>query len=299
MKSASFFALAGLFVATAAMTFTASGCNKPVEKDKDKDKDASVKTDPPKDPVKKEPIKAGTGTIKGKFVYADALPKIDEIPELLKNDDCAKCKLPADKEYMKCYQKWIVGKDKGVANVLVRLKVPEGKYFEASESDLKERKTQKVTIDQPCCAFEPHVAVLYPDYFDGKKLKPTGQVLLVKNSAPFLHNTKIMGNGRVGNEKPSKSLEANIGSAEFVLAPEVVPINVACDAHPWMNAKLFAFDHPYAAVTGIDGTFVIKNVPNQKLIVEFWHEEKGWFDPTEVDVKADETKTLDKTISAK
>ena len=50
-----------------------------------------------------------------------------------------------------------------------------------------------MVLDQPCCAFEPHVLVVYPSYFDGKKIDLTGQVLLVKNDAKFNHNTKIMG----------------------------------------------------------------------------------------------------------
>jgi hypothetical protein len=191
------------------------------------------------------------------------------------------CVLPEAKMFMHGDQTWIIGKDKGVANVLILLKVPADSYFEPSDAD-KNRAKEKVVIDQPCCAFEPHVVALFPSYFDGTKLMPTGQVLQAKNSAKFLHNVKILGDERKGNGLPSKSLAPG-GSVEFKLAPEDGPIEVVCDVHPWMKAKLFAYDHPYAVVTGMDGTFEMKNVPiGTKLSVEFWHEAKGVFKTVEV-----------------
>src|SRR2546423_504832 len=45
-------------------------------------------------------------------------------------------------------------------------------------------------LDQPHCAFIPHVEVLYPDYYDPqvKKIVPTGQKFVIANSAPVTHN---------------------------------------------------------------------------------------------------------------
>jgi hypothetical protein len=44
-----------------------------------------------------------------------------------------------------------------------------------------------------------------------------------------------------------------------------------------MQAYVWAFDHPYAAVTDREGNYVIKNVPaGAGLRVQAWHEEAGW-----------------------
>jgi hypothetical protein len=43
-----------------------------------------------------------------------------------------------------------------------------------------------------------------------------------------------------------------------------------------MRAYLLALDHPYAAVTGQDGRFEIKNVPAGEHEYQFWHEKNGY-----------------------
>ena len=64
---------------------------------------------------------------------------------------CAKCDV-GDHQYWDSDQKWIVGKGKGVANVVVRLKVPADSYFEASDTAKKKALNEKVVMDQICCA---------------------------------------------------------------------------------------------------------------------------------------------------
>src|SRR5205085_7504186 len=114
------------------------------------------------------------GTIKGRVVLADGTPKIESLkPQMEKNQDAKVCL--SGKEFEKQEQTWILASDnKGVANVVVRLVPPSGKAFKTIAPDKKE-----VDIDQPHCAFVPHVVAL-------KK----GQVLKVLNSASVLHNTK-------------------------------------------------------------------------------------------------------------
>jgi hypothetical protein len=296
MKPASLFASAALFMATIALTFTATGCSKP----KDETKVASPEPTKPVEPTKKEPIKAGTASIKGKVVFGSEPPAFVKSKDIEANKECTKCILQPQDMYMDGEQMWIFGKNKEVANVLVRLKVPTGHYFEPSDAD-KSRK-DKVELDQPCCAFVPHVLVLNPSYFDGAKQKPTGQVLVVKNSAPFQHNTKINGDSRAKNDKgesnarneiiPPKT-DGKVTEKELVLAPEAEAIGVECNVHTMMKAKFFVYDHPYAVVTKMDGAFVLKNVPvGKSLTVEFWHEAKQVFHTVDITLTEKEDKDL-------
>jgi hypothetical protein len=178
----------------------------------------------------------------------------------------------AGKESEKREQTWITGPGGGVANAVIFLRPPAGKYFELKDEDKK--RTDKKEIDQPHCAFVPHVQATYPSYWDGKELQPSGQELIIKNNAPFNHNTNWKGT-------PTKNPGGNVNltpgkSLSLKLEPESQPVQLACDIHPWMRARVWVFDHPYFDVTKEDGTFEIKNVPTGvELAVVAWHEAAG------------------------
>ncbi len=65
--------------------------------------------------------------------------------------------------------------------------------------------------------------------------------------------------------------------------PEI--FKVKCDVHPWMTGWVAVFDHPYFAVTGDDGAFTIKGLPDGTYTLQAWHERYGTKDQTVV-VKA-------------
>ena len=72
-------------------------------------------------------------------------------------------------------------------------------------------------------------------------------------------------------------------------------IPVSCAQHTWMNGFIWAFDHPFAAVTDKDGNFEIPNVPaGTKLKIIAWHEKAGYLEGgnngTEITVKDGENK---------
>ena len=60
------------------------------------------------------------------------------------------------------------------------------------------------------------------------------------------------------------------------LKADRLPIKVTCNIHPWMNAWVGVFDHPYFAVTDADGKFQIPLAPagNYRLVV--WQESIGY-----------------------
>jgi hypothetical protein len=49
-------------------------------------------------------------------------------------------------------------------------------------------------------------------------------------------------------------------------------VKLKCDLHSWMSAWVWVQDNPLFAVTGEDGSFIIKNVPFGIWNIEVWHE---------------------------
>lgn len=47
---------------------------------------------------------------------------------------------------------------------------------------------------------------------------------------------------------------------------------VRCDVHPWMWAWVHVSDHPFFAVTAIDGTYSINGMPPGEYEILAWHE---------------------------
>jgi hypothetical protein len=222
-------------------------------------------------PGDRKPIEsAKRGTIKGKVTLAGNKPDTSAADKTLKkamNDHKNKDVCLAGSPEETSQQKWIIN-DGGVGNVVVYLKAPKGSYFKLTPEDLK---VQDVVIDQPHCAFIPHVVVLFPAYSpDGKTEKSTGQKLLAKNSSTMGHNTKFQGIKTRGD-----NLTLNPGETKEMtkIRVEDAPIGIGCDIHAFMNAYARTFDHPFATVTKPDGTFELKNVPlDVEVTVAAWHE---------------------------
>ena len=220
-----------------------------------------------------DPLKAPLdGVIRGRVVLEGEMPPMAIIESMAKHSDHQGCL--AGEDFEKIDQRWIIGKERGVANVVVSIKPPSGKYFALRDEDKK--RTDQVSIDQPHCAFVPHVQATFPMYWDGKELQLSGQEFVVKNSARFNHNTSWKGDplkSGGGNRTLNSGQELPIK-----LVPESNPIQISCDIHPWMNARVWAFDHPYFAVTKSDGTFEIKHVPTGVDVhLVAWHEVPGFF----------------------
>ncbi len=209
----------------------------------------------------------GTGTIKGKITLDGPAPPKTEVKMDKQNKDIDHCK-KGDTEDLT----WVVGKDNGLGNVVVYLKAPAGSFFKVDMS--KKSWQDEVVIDQPYCAFLPHVSILFPEN-DGKR---TGQKFIIKNSAPILHNSRYAGSAF---KNPAKNYTIPAGKSETPeLKADTQAITLSCDAHKWMEAYIWAFDHPFAALTKDDGTFEIKNVPTGVDVqVMAWHESDGKSSP--------------------
>jgi hypothetical protein len=221
----------------------------------------------------------GYGSLVGKVRLSDDSPIPEQanlVPLMAKHADAACCLGPKAKLEEKADTTWIVDKKtRGVANVVVWVKAPAKSYFEI-HPNFKVRKDD-VVIDQPHCAFLPRIAAIHPSYFDGTKSVPTGQKFIIKNSAACVHSVKAvfasMENDDFNINLPSKSQD------DFTnrFNPQRLPATITCAFHTWMRARVHIFDHPYYAITKVDGSYEIPFVPaGAEIAVMAYHDDQGF-----------------------
>jgi plastocyanin len=189
----------------------------------------------------------GFGTLKGRVVFAGSPPTLQPLiskGQNVKDPICAKETIPDEK--------LVVGSDNGVANVVIFLpKPPPGAAVTPPPSE-------PATLDNKGCHFVPHVL-----------LARVGQTVKILNDdVPLQHNTHIYSQrtDAFNSTIPKEGKEIVYKRAE----PE--PCEVKCDIHAWMRGFLFPIDHPFAAVTGPNGEFEIKNVPTGEHSFRIWAE---------------------------
>jgi plastocyanin len=148
----------------------------------------------------------------------------------------------------------VLGSGGSLANAFVYIKDGfEGKKFESPKDP--------VVLDQKGCMFSPRILGVQ-----------AGGPLAVRNSDPIEHNVHPV---------PKNNYEWNEGmspdSPDVVhrFARKEVMFRVKCNLHPWMRAWIGVVEHPYFAVTGLDGSFDLKNVPPGDYTVAVWHEQLG------------------------
>jgi len=310
-----------LLVPGLATLATVSGCGGNEEQKTSQDGGKKAGGPGKKSTAPTAPVEStGWGTIKGKVTFDGSPP---ERPELTidKNTDVCKCK-PAQKRGDTKEQTWKVGgPDHGLANVVVWVRAPAGKYFKIPDDQQKRMDTVK--LEQPFCAFEPHVMVLYPSYYDPatKKQLETGQKFEVVDNATIAHNTNwtppdsIAGGGGNVLLEPAKDGKVDSRTIPFEFAkPKNAGIEALvtfkCNIHGWMSAYARVFDHPFYGLTKGDrqnekdqfGQYEIKEVPaGVDLDVYYWHESFDTaakkYEKSPIKLKKGETLTLDLKVS--
>jgi plastocyanin len=181
-------------------------------------------------------------TIKGQIVV-DKMPEPEQIDVPNNHPDQKLC-LKNGKIFR---EQWVVNKkNNGLKNVFVWIKPANATLSEPFPQILIHPKLLKpakdtVEIDQPCCQFIPHSV--------GVRV---GQTLVIKNSAPAVHNAKYdFEEPDNGNKnpiiQPGDKHEVKIKVFETGVTP------LSCNIHPWMSAQIRIFDHPYFAITDDDG----------------------------------------------
>ncbi len=209
---------------------------------------------------------AGFGTVKGKVVVDGAAPSL---PMLLAKGQATKdpvCSINGVPN-----ESVLADAGGGLANVFVYLKkAPAGVEVPAAPTD-------KIVFDQKGCIFVPHTFIAR-----------VGQTINITNSDPVAHNvhtfsnTKSLNSAIQGNDTKGTDLVYD--------KSETLPIKTVCDFHAWMDSYHLVVDHPWAGMTGPDGSFEIKGVPAGKMEFVVWHEKTGYVERSlKIEVVADQT----------
>jgi hypothetical protein len=186
------------------------------------------------------------GSVKGRFVVDGPIPKPSPLV-VTKDQFCI------DKKLMD--ESVTVGEDGSLANAVVSLRLARREKIDI-HPDYNAQLSEPVELDNQGCQFVPHITLVR-----------SGQPLLLKNSDPVGHNTKVAMFNQIipsGNQVQTKIERA-----------AALPLQVGCNIHPFMTAYVLVQDHPYMAASAEDGTFEIKNVPTGKRAFMFWHEVPG------------------------
>jgi Polysaccharide lyase family 4, domain II len=151
---------------------------------------------------------------------------------------------------------YVVGKDGGLQNVEVYLKdITSGKALATDPV--------AISLVNTHCMFSPRV-----------QAATVGQQITISSEDPVLHNThpqNSVTNATIYNiALPFKGFSV---TKPLPATPQL--IKVKCDAHEWMHAWIFEFEHPYFATTGDDGKFIIKDVPPGTYTLVAWQEAAG------------------------
>jgi hypothetical protein len=194
-------------------------------------------------PCAAEPVPQG-GTVTGKISYTGTVPPAVK-RKLIEDATCAAIH-PDGLEVRS-----IRVKDGGLADVLVYVKSGlAGTYAPPSEP---------VLIDQMGCEWFPRMVATM-----------AGQPLKIRNSDHTSHNVhpfpKI--NKEFNIMQPRKGME----STKMFDKPELM-IPLHCAAHPWMEAYISVLAHPFFSVTGEEGRFEIKGLPDGEYEIEAIHGE--------------------------
>jgi plastocyanin len=148
----------------------------------------------------------------------------------------------------------VVGSDRGLANVLVRV----SRGLAPTSWPIP---SEPVVLDQKGCRYAPHVLGIL-----------AGQKLRVLNPDKTFHNVRTT--SKV-NKAVNLPMMADITELTQVFETPGESFSVRCDVHPWMEGWIHVLENPYFTVTDRDGRFALAGLPAGDYTIEAWHERLG------------------------
>jgi plastocyanin len=209
-------------------------------------------------------VALAASTITGTVTFAGTPPKLNTI-DMAAEPTCAKKhSAPVPVEVL------VLGPNQSMGNILVWVSkgLPAGKTWPAPSTP--------VTLDQNGCQYKPHVMGIM-----------VGQTYKILNSDGILHNIHTL--PKV-NASFNKGMPGTLKEATTVFSKPEAVFQIKCDVHPWMQAWMAVFTHPFFSVTGADGKFTISGLDPGTYEISAWQERLGVQTAT-VTVGANETKT--------
>jgi plastocyanin len=140
---------------------------------------------------------------------------------------------------------------------------------------------EPVFVDQHGCTYAPRVVGLR-----------AGQALQVRNSDDGLHNVH-----GISTDRDTFNVSQPVSGMVNTFRPHDAGIlRLKCDVHTWMVAFVGVANHPYFAVTAVDGAFALRDVPVGTYELRAWHERLGTTS-SQVRVDADREVNVDVTYA--
>jgi len=190
------------------------------------------------------------GTLKGKFVLDGKAPA------------AAKLKITKDQAFCGPFgltsEDLVVSDDGGIRDIFIWVRVKRSTKLKI-HPDYDSDADATIRITNKDCRYEPHSLVLR-----------AGQKLELGNDDKVAHNVNLP----FTKNQPYNRIIPPSGTDTIkkLSKAERLPVEAKCDIHPWMNGRVLVQTHPYAAVTGEDGSFEIKNLPaGSELEFQVWH----------------------------
>jgi plastocyanin len=190
-------------------------------------------------------VLAQTGSITGSVIFEGTPPPPTRLAVTTDEDFCGEFLTGRD----------LVVREGGLANAVVSVTGAKGEVRRA-----------EYVLSNTACRFEPRVMAA-----------TVGGTLVVENGDPLLHNANLTlnlsaGSRSIGNIALPRA-GMRIEKPRALRMPGL--IHVKCDAHDWMSAKIWVFDHPYFDITGNDGRFEISGLEPGTYTLTAWHEVLG------------------------
>ncbi len=173
-----------------------------------------------------------------------------------------------------------VGPDQGLKDVIVTIQgIEKGKPFTFEETNLETN----------ICQFVPFVSVMRDQH-----------LLVVKNLDSVSHDLQIYERERehifMMFHRPALTKGGTRDLIRFTGNRRGVIMQ--CGMHAYMQGHGLAVDNPYYAITGLEGTFAIKDLPSGTYRIKAWHPILGE-KVQDVTVAANGTSSLDFSFEAR
>lgn len=210
----------------------------------------------------------GSGQITGKIYFKGTKPKL--LPLDMKKDSVC----VSEHSETVYAQDGAVNSNGTLPNAFV--------YIKKGSVNLAEPAPRNsVDLTQKGCMYEPHVLGIM-----------VGQPLQVLTLDPTTHNIHVV--AKINREWNVTQQPGSPSVIRKFTHPEIM-IPVHCNEHPWMKAYIGVVSNPFYAVSGSDGSFVIKNVPPGEYTLAVWTAMFG-AQEQKVVVRPGETTSVDVTF---
>lgn len=195
---------------------------------------------------------ANGATLQGRVSFKGTPPPAKRF-ELWRFPDRAFCGALSDGEGQRLLREVVVGQDGGLKDVVIIIEgVEKGKPFTFTDAQ----------VEANVCQFLPFVSVV------GDKRQIT-----VTNRDPVSHDIQGYAYDQVGVDivlhRPSLRATGTTDVVNLVKGRKI--FTMQCGRHPYMQSWGYAIDNPYYAVTDLDGTFTIGDLPPGTYTLKAWH----------------------------